>query len=161
MLADPRGLLADFEAALLQCGVANPPAIAHEPWPAPHRPPRFRPGMCAVYVFSLSATAGGRCPAGPHRIIKVGKAGPNSKSRFESQHYNPGSAPSTLAASLLKACPLWSYLGFPANNSAQVGRWLMENTDRDHFYLRAADLEYLGDLERYVRGRHSPVFEGG
>ena len=161
MLANPQWVIRDFEEALRGCGVAVPPVITHEPWPAPHRPPRFRLGMCAVYVFSLSTAAGGRCPAGPHRIIKVGKAGPNSNARFQSQHYSPASAPSTLAASLLMACPLWSYLGFTAGDSAQVGRWLMENTDRDHFYLRADDLEFLGDLECYVRGRHSPVFEGG
>ncbi len=87
--------------------------------------------------------------------------GPNSNARFQSQHYNPLSAPSTLAASLLKGRLLWSYLGFPSGENVQVGRWVTENTDRDHFYLAATDLAFLGELEGYVHGRHSPVFEEG
>jgi len=44
----------------------------------------------AVYVFSK----------GPD-VLKVGKVGAKSQARYTSQHYNPGSAMSTLAASIL------------------------------------------------------------
>lgn len=160
MLTDPHGLISDYQEALRRCGESIPD-IAHELLPATHRPPRLPLGMCAVYVFSLSAAAGDRCPAGPHRVLKVGKVGPNSNARFQSQHYNPASAGSTLAATLLNARLLWTYLGFPGGTSILAGGWLMEHTDRDHFFLEASDLVFLGEFERYVRGRHSPVFEGG
>jgi hypothetical protein len=58
--------------------------------------------MCAAHVFSLSKNYGDRVPAGRNRILKVGKAGCNSNARFQSQHYNPSSAPSNLAHSLLE-----------------------------------------------------------
>ncbi len=160
MLTDPAGLIRDFHDALKSFGIDLPP-VTHQSLTAPHRPVPLPVGSCAVYVFSLSEAAGVRCPAGPGRVLKVGKVGPNSNTRFQSQHYNPNSATSTLAASLINGGLLWTYLGFTEPDVGEVGRWLMDNTDRDHFYLRAGDRDYLGDLERYVRGRHSPVFEGG
>jgi hypothetical protein len=42
-----------------------------------------------------------------------------------------------------------------------VGDWIRENTDRDNFYLLDGDQPLLGELERYLRGRLGPVFEGG
>src|SRR4051794_39793055 len=54
--------------------------LRHQAWPAPHTPPPLLPGAGAVYVFSLSATYGSTCSAGPHCVLKVGIAGPASNS---------------------------------------------------------------------------------
>jgi hypothetical protein len=117
--------------------------------------------MCAVYVFSLSKNYGDRVPAGRNRILKVGKAGCNSNARFQSQHYNPSSAPSNLAHSLLEAKIFWLYLGITEISESKARSWIEENTDRDNFYLSASDASHLSRLEVYLRGRLGPVFEGG
>ncbi len=69
----------------------------------------------------------------------MGKAGPKSNARFQSQHYNPRSAQSTLAGALMKSRILWSYLGSAELTAAEVGNWIRRNTDRDNFYLTSAD----------------------
>ena len=59
--------------------------------PKPHKAPTVLPaGRMAVYAFFLNGQA-----------LKVGKAGPKSSARYTSQHYNPASAMSTLARSIL------------------------------------------------------------
>jgi hypothetical protein len=112
-------------------------------------------------VFSLSEAYGKSCAAGPHRVLKVGKAGPKSDARFRSQHYNQNSSISNLANSLLQSTVLWSWLGVTELTNANVGSWIKKNTDRDHFYLDSAAAMYLSELEKYIRGRLGPVFEGG
>lgn len=56
----------------------------------PHKPKTLPVGMMGVYSFWHGGD-----------FLKIGKAGPNSNARFFSQHYNPRSAQSTLAASIL------------------------------------------------------------
>jgi hypothetical protein len=54
---------------------------------APHRPPiRLPINKMAAFGFW-----------GAGMWLKIGKAGPNSNARYTSQHYNAGSAQSTLA----------------------------------------------------------------
>ena len=82
---------------------------------APHTPPKILPaGKMAVYVFSYGTV-----------VLKVGKAGPNSASRYTSQHYNPSSALSTLAASILKE---GQSLGISGLSPESVGSWIKANT---------------------------------
>ena len=162
MVTHPDSLLDDFVQALRRAGRAGPATpISHEAQPAPHLAHSLPSGRCAVYVFSLSRTYGSGCTAGANRILKVGKAGPKSNARFQSQHYNPGAAPSTLAASLVQGFILWPYLGLNQITEAVVGDWIRQNTDRDNFYLTERDQHLLGELERYLRGRLGPAFEGG
>lgn len=162
MVTHPHSLLDDFVQALRRAGRPGPSApISHEAQSAPHRPHALPPQRCAVYVFSLSAAYGSRCAAGANRALKVGKVGSKSNARFQFQHYNPGAAPSTLAASLIEGYILWPYLGLNQITKAAVGDWIRENTDRDNFYLLDGDQPLLGELERYLRGRLGPVFEGG
>ncbi len=162
MISNPHELINDFIHAVAEAGEDHARhVITHEAQPAPHHPHALPAGKCATYVFSLSGTYGGRCPAGPHRALKVGKAGLNSNARFQSQHYNPRSAPSTLAATLAAARILWPYLGIKLLDEERAGAWIRENTDRDNFYLDAADAGLLDDLERYIRARLGPVVEGG
>ena len=90
---NPAQLLTDF-LVVAELGEIKmqPDAIRIETLMMPHRAPLSLPkGKMAVYVFSDK-----------ERVLKVGKAGPRSQSRYTSQHYNAGSAPSTLAASILK-----------------------------------------------------------
>jgi hypothetical protein len=162
MVNDPEGLIADFGRALAVAGFAAPRVpIRHEVHLAPHRSGSLPAGCCAAYVFSVSESYGRRCPAGSHRVLKVGKAGVNSNARFQSQHYNPGSAPSTLAGTLARSRILWPYLGIESLDEQKVGAWIRENTDRDNFYLDVRDATLLGDLERYLRARLGPAVEGG
>ncbi|WP_091730469.1 hypothetical protein [Proteiniborus ethanoligenes] len=55
-----------------------------------HQPKNLPPRMVGIYTFYHEG-----------KFMKMGKAGPNSNSRFLSQHYSPKSAQSTLAASIL------------------------------------------------------------
>lgn len=158
MIENAQDLIAGFEAAL---GAPLATPISHESQLAPHRGHKLREGMCAVYVFSLSKNYGDGVPAGRNRILKVGKAGCNSNARFQSQHYNPSSAPSNLAHSLLEAKIFWRYLGITEISEPKVRSWIEENTDRDNFYLSPGDASCLSRLEIYLRGRLGPVFEGG
>ena len=60
--------------------------------PKPHQPPTNLPKGCsAVYIFSTN-----------QQVLKVGKVGTKSGPRYTSQHYNPKSSMSNLAASILK-----------------------------------------------------------
>ena len=162
MVTDPVALIADFRSAAKRHNKDySTSAIESEAVRAPHKPAPLPRGKCAVYVFSLSAEYGARCAAGAHRVLKVGKAGPNTNARFQSQHYNPGSSPSNLAKSLLHSEFLWAYFGIASLTTGTIGQWIKENTDRDHFYLDAAERnEMLGDLERYLKGVLGPAFEG-
>lgn len=155
MVNNPKGLIDDFLRA-----VARPVTVEHEAQFAPHRGHSLGGGLCAVYVFSLSHRYGSSSPAGPDRVLKVGKAGANCNARFQSQHYNPGSAPSTLSGKLISTPVMWIYLGINTIDRAGVRPWMENNLDRDNFYLNVADADLLGTLETYIKGRFGPVFEG-
>jgi len=87
-----------------------------------HIPPRNLPkGKMAVYVFSNK-----------EYVLKVGKAGSRSQARYTSQHYNPGSAPSTLAASILKDENAVQRYNL---NEQNISDWIKENTDRTNSSL--------------------------
>jgi len=161
VIDNPEKLLDDFVKAAQRASLpCERRTITHEVQPAPHEPHALPRGKCAVYVFSLSAPYGKCCPAGAHRVLKLGKAGPNSSARFQSQHYDPSRAPSTLATALVNSTILWPYLGITEVDAAEVGRWIKKNVDRDNFYLDVAENNLLGELERYIKGRSGPVFEG-
>jgi hypothetical protein len=153
----------DFMAAAerMRLPCATP---VHEAKQAPHKPGPLPGGMCAVYVFSLSREHGATCAAGAHRVLKVGKAGAHSNARFQSQHYSCGSSQSNLAKSLLQARILWTYLGIESLTQENVGTWIKSHTDRDHFFVDTSEAntdEVLDQLEKFLRGRLGPVFEGG
>ncbi len=153
------GLIQDFESALQSLGLRC--AIRHEHQPAPHKGKALPAGLCAVYVFTLSSTYGAKTQAGANRALKVGKAGINCSARFQSQHYSPKAAPSTLAATLLKTRVLWPYIGIKSLDELIVRSWIEQNTDRDNFLIRAEDGHLLGKLETYLKAMLGPVFEGG
>ena len=115
---------------------------------APHRPPsRLPSGKMAVYLFDHSG-----------RVLKIGKAGPNSNARYTSQHYSPGAAQSTLAASLLKR---GAEIGIQDVTASNVGDWIRTNTDRHNFLLDCSyPIRLLTLLESFLQCCLDPVFEG-
>src|SRR5712672_3281759 len=85
--------LSAFGTVAQLAGVSIHPAVIQSEFhDAAHRPPTSLPqGQMAVYGFFWDGV-----------WLKIGKAGAQSQARYTSQHYNPASAPSTLAASLLR-----------------------------------------------------------
>ena len=116
--------------------------------PKPHKSPRNLPtGMMAVYAFFLNG-----------QTLKVGKVGPNSGPRYTSQHYNPESAKSNLARSILLN---------PARarvenvDSSNIGDWIRRNTDRVNLLTPATlGKPMLSLLESFLHVRWKPMFEG-
>jgi hypothetical protein len=162
MITDPEILLQEFIDATHRQGLPGAGSqIRHEVLHSPHRQPgRLPMGYGATYAFSLSAAYGSTCPAGANRVLKMGKVGANSSPRFSSQHYLPNSNGSTLAKSLLNERILWTYLGIEDLDMSTVKAWMLEHLERDHFYVPLSDAGVERELERYLRGRLGPVFEG-
>ena len=149
MNPDPGAVIQDFRRVAAFAGVAlDDDKIAVEVLPAPHKPPSNLPkGKMAVYVFLYKGQA-----------LKVGKVGPKSQARYVSQHYNAGSARSTLAASLLKHSAVIGIVGL---GSDEASEWIKLNTDRVN-YIMDSDLgiPVLTLLEAFLQCRLRPVFEG-
>jgi hypothetical protein len=162
LIPDDVTFLTDFLVWARQRDVSLSPGdlIRHRASTAPHVATPLENGTCAVYVFSLSTSAGAQCPAGPNRALKVGSAGCRSNARFQYQHYNPRSARSTLAAMILNAPYHWKFLGIERLDESTVGEWIKTHTDRDDYFLSATHEPLLLDLERFIRGRLGPLFEG-
>jgi hypothetical protein len=154
MLSDPQSIIADFIRVAAISGIPlHPNEVAHETLLAGHHNPVLPSDRQAVYVFSLSAE--------PIITLKVGKVGPNSNARFQFQHYNPHSAGSNLAKSVVKRRDLWPRLGIRDLALEHVGQWIRDHTDRDHFFIsahREAALPSL--LEVFLQCRLRPLYEG-
>lgn len=148
-MIDPEPLVKDFLAVaeLAQLEISRD-QIAVERLPAPHRPPsRLPAGKMAVYAFAYGDTT-----------LKVGKAGSNSQARYISQHYNAGSAPSTLAASLLKR---GKEIGVTDLSNESVSEWIKTYTDRINLILDSeTGIDSLSLLEAFLHCRLKPAFEG-
>jgi len=171
VITEPKGILKNFLKSLKNgYGLKiKPIKITHELCKAPvdRRKLKLPPDKGAVYVFSLSELS--MAPAGPNRVLKVGKVGSKSLARFKYQHYKPGSANSTLAGSIKRSNILWEYIGIRSNidTKSDFGAWLIENTDRDHFLMDASAIKVgaqtiypLEILEIYLKGILGPIFEG-
>lgn len=146
---DAQALIQDFlRVAALAEARLDESEIEVETLKAPHRPPsRLPTGKMAVYVFSYGDT-----------VLKVGKAGPNSGARYTSQHYNAASAPSTLAASLLKD---GDEIGASGLTVESAGDWIKKNTNRINFLLKTeCGVPVLTLLEAFLQCRLKPRFEG-
>ena len=121
--------------------------IGEEVWPPPHRATGLPKGYMAVYVFLYQGKA-----------LKVGKAGPNSDARYRSQHYNAGSAPSTLAASILKRPEA---VQAPNIDVESVGEWIRQNTERRNYLSkREMGISLLSLLEAFIQCSLNPAYEG-
>jgi hypothetical protein len=122
--------------------------IAVQIFRKPHESPKTLPdGNIAVYAFFHNGQA-----------LKVGKAGPNSKARYTSQHYSTGAATSTLARSIVNNA---AKIGISEVHEGIVAAWIRSNTDRVNLLLPSA----VGDpmlslLESFLHVRWKPIFEG-
>jgi hypothetical protein len=116
--------------------------------PAPHRAPsRLPTARMAVYCFWNDGT-----------WLKVGKAGPNSQARYTSQHYNPASAASTLARSLMHDARMKTVDGF---TNAIPGDWIKRFCCRVNILVPAhLRPELLSLLEAFLHVRLKPLYEG-
>ena len=116
--------------------------------PAPHRPPSQLPsGKMAVYAFW-----------GDRMWLKIGKAGPNSGARYASQHYNPGSARSTLAGSLVNDARM---VLIPGLDPQTPGAWIKSSTHRVNILLPSnRQKTLLSLLEAFLHVRLKPRYEG-
>lgn len=159
MIQNPAGIISGFIEALTNANNIRLKAsdITHELIRAPHECPDLPKETCAIYVFSLHSA--NSAPAGPNRVLKVGKAGPKTIARFKYQHYSAGSARSTLAGAIKNNKILWNYIGYDIS-VGNLDLWLKDNTDRDHFFLNVQRQGLLSFLETYVRGLLGPVYEG-
>ena len=149
MIWSPEPAIDDFRIVARLAGVElTNEAISIERLSAPHVPPTKLPlGKMAVYVFSK----------GPD-VLKVGKVGAKSQARYTSQHYNPASALSTLAASILADR---ERLGLDDIAVASVGRWIRENIDRVNFLMdERCGVPVLTLLETFLQCRLRPRYEG-
>lgn len=149
MTWDPNEVLADFATVARLAGVTLAASdIRVEELPAPHTPPsRLPAGQMAVYVFSLGAD-----------VLKVGKVGAKSQARYTSQHYNPGSAQSTLAASMIAEA---ERLGLSDAERAEIGNWIRANVDRVNILIPVDQgVPVLTLLESFLQCRLRPRYEG-
>ena len=112
----------------------------------PHKAPKLPDGKMAVYTFIYNG-----------EFLKIGKAGQNSGPRYTSQHYNPGSAQSNLARSILGDEAMRG-MGITEEN---VGEWIKSN-------CRRIDIEIDADLgaftlelvEAILHYKYTPKYEG-
>lgn len=152
MIENHQEMLSDFYSAFDLWGLSLPKnLIRHELLSAPHEPKSLPSGNFAVYVFSIKAPS--------NQVLKIGRVGPNSNARFVSQHYRPGRAKSSLAASLLKSNPPI----VPEMLTDSIGDWIKSNCDRDHFFIPAKlqNAQSITNLlEAYLQARLLPLFEG-
>jgi len=125
----------------------------------PHTPSTQPPGWQGVYGFQYEGT-----------WLKVGKAGPKSGARWISQHYNPGSAMSTLAFSLVKYGH-FAVVDHPSLPGLRlklrdvfpddIGDWIRRNTSRVNVLIRAdMGSPGLARLESIAHRLLSAIFEG-
>lgn len=149
MIWDPKLALSDFRTVAKLAGIhLADDDIQIEQLPAPHvAPSRLPTGMMAVYVF-----------AGKDEVLKVGKVGPKSGPRYTYQHYNPGSAMSTLAGSLLADR---EQRGLTHLSETNVNGWIKKNVDRVNFILNVSlGVHVLSLLETFLQCRLKPRYEG-
>lgn len=112
----------------------------------PHQPRSLPTGMMGVYTFWYKG-----------EFLKIGKAGPSSNARFLSQHYNPRSAQSTLAALVLSDVRMQDK-GIHENN---VGEWIKNNCRRIDILLDSSlGIFTLELIESVLHYKYEPIYEG-
>jgi len=145
----PKQTLDDFATIARPAGVTlAADDIRVEALPAPHASlTRLPAGQMAVHVFTHGDD-----------VLKVGKVGPKSKARYTSQHYNSGSANSTLAASMIADA---ERMGLGEVDMAEIGNWIRANVDRVNILLPAhLGMPVLTLLESFLQCRLRPRYEG-
>lgn len=115
----------------------------------PHKPSALPKGKMAVYGFHYNGV-----------WLKVGKAGPNSKARYLSQHYHPKSSSSNLAKSIIQDAKRWKNI-ISDDDKKDMSSWMKSNLVRFNILLDASHpKELLSFLEAYLHLKLKPVYEG-
>ncbi|MBU7544747.1 hypothetical protein [Weissella cibaria] len=113
------------------------------------RPTTLPKGKMAVYTFYSDES---------DEFLKIGKVGPNSNTRYTSQHYQPKSSKSNLASSILKDATL---VGKEDINEENVGQWILNNLYRTDIILDADLGPFALDLvEASLHYVYQPKYEG-
>lgn len=146
----PKDAVGSFLLRARELGVSLASDIQTDFWEAPHTPKPLPHGRRAVYVFGMAKTG---------RVIKVGKAGPKSNARYQSQHYG-FSAPSTVAKAIAHNPIIWPLLNIASLSEDQTGDWIRQNTFRWNFLLAGEDEFAASQLETYLRALLAPMLEG-
>ena len=135
-----------IKAAKLAGHSINKTMIDIEFLPAPHKPSALPKNKMAVYGFW-----------GDGAWLKIGKAGPKSNARYQSQHYNLGSTRSTLARSLVEDTHMSSVTGFDRDSP---GTWIKRSTHRINILLPSDQpKELLSFLETFLHLDLRPRYE--
>lgn len=112
----------------------------------PHQPSVLPSNKMGVYTFWYNDVA-----------LKIGKTGSKSNARFLSQHYNPHSAKSTLAASILEDTEMQN-LNITETN---VGDWIKQHCRRIDILLDAdLGIFTLELVEAALHYKYEPKYEG-
>ncbi|MDA7966853.1 hypothetical protein [Ruegeria sp.] len=147
---DPSEALVSFLDQASRLGISPTEEVTIDYWSAPHIPKALPASKRAVYVFVLASS---------NRVIKVGKAGPKSNARYQSQHYG-FSAQSTVAGAIVSNPIIWPLLGIDEIAESSVGDWIKKNTARWNFLLNKEDDLVASKLETYLRAKFGPMLEG-
>jgi len=103
------------------------------------------PNKQAIYSFFYADKA-----------LKIGKAGPKSNARFQSQHYYPNSSRSNLAKSLIGSDKYKPFI-----KEIEVGTWIKQNTNRINFiFSKDVPTRIITLFECFLQARYDPEFEG-
>lgn len=123
-----------------------------------HQPSALPSGSQGVYVFLTD-----------FHCFKVGKAGPKSKARWNSHHYNlDESTPSAFTKSIIKNRERFkSYFSESQHTEidqlekSNIGDWIRNNISRIELLLPESEGGYaLNLLEALVQYRLNPKYEG-
>jgi len=117
----------------------------------PHQTSTLPKGKMAVYAFFYN-----------DKCLKIGKAGPNSNARYNSQHYYPESSRSNLAKSIISdkqfSKKVFSKKGTQVE---KIGDWIKENTQRVNIILdENIGILALGFIEAFSILYFDPRYEG-
>lgn len=117
--------------------------ILHQP--LKHKPKSLPDNSMAVYTFVYKG-----------EFLKIGQANYKSKARYQSHHYNPGSAISTLAGSLLNDDSMKGLL-----NRETVTQWIKDNCERfDVIIDKKHGKKTLNFIEGLLHYKYDPKYEG-
>jgi hypothetical protein len=112
----------------------------------PHKSGTLPLGKMGVYSFIYQ-----------DYFLKIGKAGPNSNARFNSQHYDPKNSQSNLAKSILNDPDMKGLDLNPEN----IDEWIKQNTRRIDFLLEASlGIFQLNLVEAFLHLKFKPKYEG-
>lgn len=118
-----------------------------------HENPKFEKGYMYIYSFWHDDF---------YEPLKIGKAGPKSKRRYERSHYDPESSKSCLAGSLVND----EYFSTKYNlNKDNVSSWMHENLQRINIQVpfdvdSGFDYFTLELIEVILHYKYKPYFEG-